>query len=517
MKKSLKGDVGLQQLHSREEILSVMSSVDCTVVATTSGVDIRSRMMHYWNDENFNVYVATMKGDPKTLQITENPSVSVLILKREENINDSREIEITGRASFVKDKSEKDKAFQSLAQKSPVVKYLKDTDNLGLLDCIKIVPKQVKYRVFKEIVQGNPPTVLEFPENKEAMNEFQQLMTKLGHWRIELRSSFLTATLVSVVLGTTIAWARDGLFNQEYFLLTLAGALFLHLGTNVINDYFDYKSGNDEVNKEFVRPFSGGSRTIQHGLLTPLEVLSGALLFYILGITIGLYLTWSRGWVVLVLGAIGFISGFFYTSTFISWASLGVGEAFVGANFGALMTLGAYYVQTQMLSVEPLIASVPVSALITAVLYINEFLDYKADKAVGKNTLVVRWGRQKAAYGFIMLMMVTYGSLSLGVLAKILPVYTLIGFVTLPLAIKAVRHTLKHHSSPFDLVPANASTILCHLLASLSLSLGYFSEWLGLSNIGYIAFLSFSFILFTIYFYTRIEKQRKIFLGLRKK
>ena len=101
-----------------------------------------------------------------------------------------------------------------------------------------------------------------------------------------------------------------------YFILTLLGAVSLHLGTNIINDYFDHKSGNDEANNEFVRPFSGGSRMIQLGLLTPLEVLTAAIIFFAVGIFIGLYLTFKCGLPVLILGLIGVISGFFIQHRF---------------------------------------------------------------------------------------------------------------------------------------------------------------------------------------------------------
>lgn len=506
----------MQQLHTREEILSVMDSIDCAAVATASGVDIRSRMMHYWNDEDFTVYLATMKGDPKTLQITENSSVSLLILKRQDDINDSKEIEVTGRASLVKNEREKDATFKALAEKSPVVRYLRDTNSLGVLDCIKIVPTLVKYRIFQEVVQGLPPTVIEFPENKAVVNEFRQLMRKLKHWRMELRSSFLTATIVSVILGTSIAWMRNEAFNLEFFLLILIGMILLHAGTNVINDYFDYKSGNDEVNREFVRPFSGGSRMIQLGLLTPLEVLFGALLLYASGISIGLYLTWKVGLIVLLLGLIGAFSGFFYTAPLFNWASKGIGEALIGINFGALITLGAYYVQTGVFAVEPLVASIPVSFLISAVLYINEFPDYSADKAVGKDTLVVRLGRGKAVYGYVFMMLGAYGSIILGVLSGIMPVSTLIGFVTMPLAVKAIKYAFKHHSSSFDLVPANISTIVCHLFTSLLLSLGYLIEGFRTQNLGYIVLIGGAYALFTAYVYKHIERQKNIFLGLKK-
>jgi 1,4-dihydroxy-2-naphthoate octaprenyltransferase len=307
---------------------------------------------------------------------------------------------------------------------------------------------------------------------------------KLKSWIVELRASFLTATVASILLGTTIAWTRNHVFHPEYFSLTLLAGIFLHLGTNVANDYFDHKSGNDEVNKEFVRPFSGGSRMIQFGLLTPTEVLSGALLLYTLGALIGLYLTLTRGLIILVLGLIGLLSGFFYTAPPFNWASRGVGEALVGLNFGTLMTFGAYYVQTQTVTAEPVLASIPVALLIAAVLYINEFPDYNADRTVGKKTVVVRLGRDKAVYGYVVMMMSVYVAIFLSVLIGITPLFALIGFITLPFAIIGVRCSLRHYSNPNNLVPANVSTILCHFLTSLLLSVAYLMEsfeWLGLS------------------------------------
>lgn len=330
---------------------------------------------------------------------------------------------------------------------------------------------------------------------------------KLKSWIVELRAPFLTATLVSILLGTAIAWTRNGIFSLEYFLLALLGGAFLHLGTNVANDYFDYKSGNDEVNKEFVRPFSGGSRAIQLDLLTPREVLSGALVFYTLATMIGLYLTWIRGPFVILLGLIGLLSGFFYTAPPLNWAGKGIGEALVGMNFGALMTLGAYYVQTQELVLEPLVASVPVSLLIAAVLYINEFPDYVADRNVGKKTLVVRLGRKKAAYGYAAVVFGAYVSIAFNVFLGITPQYTLFALIPLPLAVKAVRHAFKFYSESYSLAPANALTIVFHLLTSLLISFGYLSYVFESMSVGFLFISVFSgaCTFFTVYFYLKVK------------
>jgi 1,4-dihydroxy-2-naphthoate polyprenyltransferase len=302
---------------------------------------------------------------------------------------------------------------------------------------------------------------------------------KLKNYGLELRATFLTATIVSIILGASIAFVRNGVFDLGFFALSIVAGAFLHLGTNVANDYFDHKSGGDEINKEFVRPFSGGSRMIQLGLLKPREVLFEATILFAIGAAIGFYLALVRGIVVLFLGLIGLFSGIFYASPPFKLANRGVGEVFVGVNFGVLMTIGAYYVQTQSMNIEPLVASIPVAFLIFAVVYINEFLDYKADKAIGKKTLIVRYGREKAARGFAILMGGVYLSIAMGVVTRITPVTTLIAFATLPIAIKAVRNAFKYHSTPLSLTPSNSSTILCHLLTSLLLSVGYLIAFLA--------------------------------------
>lgn len=510
----------MSEQHSQEEILALMESVEVVAVATSAGEGLRNRMMHYATDENFNIYLATLKGDPKTVQMTNYPSISLLVHQSGADINESKEVEITGKALFVRDQKERERALEMTAKRSPVVKYLTETGNSDMLDCIKVVPDTVKFRIFKEIVQGMSPTVIEFPQNRRVVSDWQLIKMKLKNWVMALRVPFLTASIVPVLLGTAIAWFTTGTLYWGFFFLTLLAGLLIHIGTNVINDYADHKSGNDEVNREFVRPFSGGSRVIQLGLLTPLEVLSGGLLFFLLSALIGFYLAWTRGPLILVLGAIGFLSGMFYAGGPFNWAKRGTGELLVGLNFGILMTLGAYYVQTQSFSWVPVIAAIPVSLLIAAVLYINEFPDYTADKQVGKNTLVVRLGRGRAVILYALIMAGVYLSIGLGVATGALPLTALLGLITLPLAIRAIQYARKFHSSPFDLVPANALTVTSHLATGLLLTLAFLIspawEALGAQGLVYVVILSVIFVGFVVLMYRHIERQKNIFLGLKQ-
>ncbi len=315
-------------------------------------------------------------------------------------------------------------------------------------------------------------------------------MNKVKVWLSELRAPFLTGSITPIVLGTVISWVRNSAFNPIFFVLALMGGIFVHLGANVVNDYFDYKSGNDTLNKEFVRPFTGGSRAIPSGLLTPREVFLGAMVLFTLAGMIGLYFTLVVGYFMLVLAAIGLFSAYFYTGRPFNLAGRGVGEPIVGLNFGLLMTLGAFYVQTGTLSIEPLVAAVPVALLITAILYINAFQDYSSDKAVGKNTWVVRLGREKASVVYAGMMYATYIAILVAVLLQIIPAYTLIALVTLPLSVKSISNARQFHSSSLQLALSNALTIVVHLFTGILLVLGYVLSVFAPLTIGFIGVLS---------------------------
>ncbi|MFC1525005.1 1,4-dihydroxy-2-naphthoate octaprenyltransferase [Planctomycetota bacterium] len=300
-------------------------------------------------------------------------------------------------------------------------------------------------------------------------------MSKAISWLKELRAPFLTATIVPIVLGSIMGWHQTGEFNWPWFWLALLGGVFMHLGTNIANDYYDHTSKDDWVNKT-PTPFSGGSRMIQEGLIPAWQVLAAALLFFILGSAIGLYLNYRlAGNIILYLGIAGVLLGFFYTASpiRIGYRGFGIGELAVAIGFGPLMVLGAYYVQTQTLSWQVLFASIPVGILIGLVLYINEFPDYEADKTVGKITLPIMLGKKAASRLYPVLVGLNYLLVFTGIILEVFPLWVLLILLTLPVALKAVRTTLVHFDKVKELLPANASTILLHFSFGLLLSIGF--------------------------------------------
>ena len=155
------------------------------------------------------------------------------------------------------------------------------------------------------------------------MAEFseQTVRADLRIWLREFRLPFATLSIVLVGVGGAAA-ALAGPLDPGLLLLTLAGIVLIHLGTNTVNDVFDYTGGTDRVNQE-PTPFSGGSRVLVEGLLKPGPVFKVAIACFAAGSAIGLYLFWLRGWPVLALGLIGVGLAFFYVEPRVNLAARG--------------------------------------------------------------------------------------------------------------------------------------------------------------------------------------------------
>jgi 1,4-dihydroxy-2-naphthoate octaprenyltransferase len=282
-----------------------------------------------------------------------------------------------------------------------------------------------------------------------------------------LRAPFFTAVIVPTFVGASLAW-HENRFHLGYLLLTLVGIVCVNAGLNLSNDYFDHLSGNDE-NNPHLTPFSGGSRVIQDGILAPRLVLTWSIVFYLAGVAIGLYLAWTRGWALLWIGLLGVFFALFHNAPPVKlyYLAPGVGELAAGIGCGPLVVLGSHYVQTQRLSLEALWASIPMGLLVAAILYINEFPDEVADRRVGKKTLVVVLGRERAVWGYAVLLSAVYLSLVAGVVARVLPYTMLIALLPLPLAYRAARDAFRHYDDVQALIPTNGLTIQLHLLTGL--------------------------------------------------
>ena len=296
-----------------------------------------------------------------------------------------------------------------------------------------------------------------------------QSLQRLKIYFLATRPQFFTASILPVGLGTSVAWYEYKIFFLGYFLLSLLAAIFYHAGINTLNDYFDYLNGTDNLNQTGLTPFTGGSRMIQNKVMTPQETYWLGIALLMLGSVIGLYLVYERGMLLLFIGVVGLFSGYYYSAPPLFLVGKGVGELLVGINFGLLSVVGSYYVQIQDISLAAVCASLPLSFLIAAILYINEFPDYDADRTVGKKHLVVRLGKKNARWGFVLLVVGAYVSIVLGVILNTLPGIMLFAVIPAALGIKAVNGLLKNYDKFQELVPCIKATIAAHLTTGIVL------------------------------------------------
>jgi 1,4-dihydroxy-2-naphthoate octaprenyltransferase len=216
-------------------------------------------------------------------------------------------------------------------------------------------------------------------------------------WLKELRLQFCTASVMPVLIGSALAYKQTSDINYILAILAVLATVAFQIASNISNDYFDNRSKNDILNENRT-PFSGGSGLLQKGLITPKGTLITSLLFFAIGAILGIaILIITKKPAVLALGLAGILGGFFYTAPPLKLGYRTAGEIIIALLFGILPVYGAYYIQTGIWDLIPLLPSLLVAVLIFLVIFANEFPDFEADKAANKRTLVVTLGIKKAA------------------------------------------------------------------------------------------------------------------------
>ena len=312
------------------------------------------------------------------------------------------------------------------------------------------------------------------PVAHEYMEEVGDQRPHLSKWWtffLATRLPFLTATIVPVALGGAVAAANDA-FALGWWLLALVAACAVHLGLNMANDIFDDASGADAANVT-PTPFSGGSRVIQYGLVSRRAMVRACAGFYAVAVGIGLFLAAERGWWLLAIGAVGVALSLAYTAPPFRLVHRGLGEPVTALGFGPVMTLGAYFVCAQAWSWEAFYISLPVALLIALVLYVNQIPDRVGDEAVGKRTLIVRWPESRVITAYEIMAGAAFVLIALGPPLGITPWWTLIGLLTVPMALKVVRGLRASYGQPYALMPVMQTNIGLHLFTGLLLIVGY--------------------------------------------
>ena len=218
-------------------------------------------------------------------------------------------------------------------------------------------------------------------------------------WALAARPKTLAAALVPVGVGTAVAAATGGV-DAGAAGAALFGALCIQVGTNFANDVFDAEKGADTAARV------GPTRAVQAGLISPGGMRAAMAAAFGAATVAGVYLTWLAGWPVVAIGIASIASGILYTGGPRPLGYAGLGDLFVFVFFGIVAVAGTAFVQTGGVSALALAAAVPVGALSTAILVVNNARDAATDVLAGKRTLAVRFGRRFAIAEYAVLLVV---------------------------------------------------------------------------------------------------------------
>jgi 1,4-dihydroxy-2-naphthoate octaprenyltransferase len=262
-------------------------------------------------------------------------------------------------------------------------------------------------------------------------------------WLLALRPFSFTASIVPAVYGGLIAFALRGhygipdfRFDGISFCVTIVGCVAVHSASNLVNDFFDHRSGVDQPDN------FGAVNVLVRRLMSPVQVSIEAAAAFALAAACGLYLALQAGsaqWPLVALIVFGALSAYFYTAPPFVFKNRGFGDLQVMLSFALAMVFGAFYVQAHTLSWVPVIDALPIGLLVVDILHINNLRDLATDRAAGISTIAIALGEAGAKRLHHAYVTAAYAVTLVLVAFSLLSPWTLIVFASVPAALKLSR------------------------------------------------------------------------------
>lgn len=290
----------------------------------------------------------------------------------------------------------------------------------------------------------------------------------VGAWVLAARPATLPVAVAPVVVGAAIA-SGSPTFRPLAVCAALAGALLIQIGTNFANDAFDHLKGADDERR------IGPPRAVSTGLLSPRAVFLGMFASFVLATFFGLYLTAVAGKIIALTGLVCIASGIAYTGGPFPLGYNGLGDAFVFAFFGEVAVVGTTYVASGDVSLLGLLAAIPVGALATCVLVVNNVRDYEGDVRAGKRTLVARFGRGFGVAEYLALLLLSAAAIIAIAVLRLASPLCLLGLAPLVFGLK-LWGIVRERRDGQSLNKCLANTAKLMLAVSMLLALGI---WVG--------------------------------------
>ncbi len=296
--------------------------------------------------------------------------------------------------------------------------------------------------------------------------KFLKIKSIVFLWFRAIRIKFILASIIAVSNGIAISYWKTGSVDPGYALLTYFGIMCLHISVDLLNDYSDFKRGIDTNTKR--TRYSGGTGVIPENLINPRLIYCVGIVFLILGGLTGLYFVTINGIVILILLSFAIISIYFYSTNIVN---AGLGELFVAIK-GCMIVMGSYYIQSDTIDLTSVFVGIIIGLLSAVVLLVTSFPDYEADKKSGRRTLVILSGKQNSVKIFAGLIVVTSGMIIGGAIFNLIPLFSTIGLLSIPFAVKAICK-LKRFNEPSQLVSSMANSIIYSRICGLLLAISF--------------------------------------------
>jgi len=300
------------------------------------------------------------------------------------------------------------------------------------------------------------------------------VLGQIKKWITASRVLYSSTIVLPSIAGGVVAW-HDGYFSWGPFLLVVIALFFANIGTNFTNDYYDYRSGVDAIDKG--RQFKKGSEVLLKTGLTPKIVLLSALASLTITIGIGLYLVIAVDWRIVIFGIVGVFLAFFYTAPPFKLGYRGFSELTCWIGNGLLPVVGTYFVLSGKIGATAILLSIPIGLLVTAIIYIGNVPDAEADARVGKRTTSVRLGRKAVTVLGPAFYIIIYLSIVLGTILGMLPVWTLLALLTIPFALNLLRLTSKYYDDIPRYAPSIMMTVQIFMVTTVLLVAGFVIDY----------------------------------------
>ncbi|MBT5956105.1 MAG: 1,4-dihydroxy-2-naphthoate polyprenyltransferase [Candidatus Marinimicrobia bacterium] len=285
----------------------------------------------------------------------------------------------------------------------------------------------------------------------------------MNKWILASRLKTLPAATSPVIVGVSLA-IHDGDFHLFTALMTLLAAVLIQIGANFANDVYDFLKGSDREDR------LGPTRATQSGLISPEDMKNGMWLVFSLAILVGFYLAWIGGWPIVWIGLASIASAIAYTGGPYPLGYHGWGDLFVFLFFGIIAVSGTYFLQTGVVSNESILFGIPLGALSTAILIVNNLRDADTDVKSGKRTLAVRFGKSFVKIEYIIMMVIAFA----------IPIYILqfwnefslyIILFLLPISIRLTQSLYFETGESLNFVLIDTAKFLFHFSILLSIGL----------------------------------------------